>query len=189
MEIRENEPKVGEAREKKNVALFECAKNRAKCYEIRCKIGILNSGQQVKIQIRARLWESTLIEDYSGVDEVHIKSTGRIHIRPELNVVQSNTKNDEYQATTIAIPSLLIVKEKPLEWWIYALAVLGGLFVLILLALCLWKCGFFKRKRYDEISSYSVKVEKKKNINNPTYSTKVETKKEYLDENEYFLKH
>lgn len=171
------------------MAVLDCGKKTAKCYEIRCRIGVLLSGRSVKIQMRSRLWESTLLEDFTGVDEVHIRSTGKIHIRPELNVVQSNTRNDVQYATTIAIPSLLIVKEKPLAWWIYALAVLGGILVLIILALCLWKIGFFKRKRYEEVSQYSVKVEKKKNINNPTYSTKVETKKEYLDENEYFLKH
>ncbi|KAL4222473.1 Integrin alpha [Mactra antiquata] len=188
MEIREDGPKVGASSERKNIATFDCMKKTAKCYEIRCRIGVLNKNQAVKIRLRARLWESTLLEDFREVDEVRIRSTGKIHIRPELNVVQSNTTNDLEYATTIAIPSIQIVQEKPLAWWIYALAVLGGILVLIILALCLWKIGFFKRKRYDDVSTYNVKVEKKKNINNPTYSTKVETKKEYLDENEYFLK-
>ena len=42
-------------------------------------------------------------QDYSGVDEVHIKSTGRIHIRPELNVVQSKTDNDESQVCNLIL--------------------------------------------------------------------------------------
>lgn len=46
-----------------------------------------------------------------------------------------------FQATTVAIPSIQIVQEKPLEWWVYALAALGGIVLLILLALCLWKVG------------------------------------------------
>lgn len=50
------------------------------------------------------------------------------------------------QATTIAIPSIQIVQEKPLQWWIYALAALGGIILLILLALCLWKVGCQRNK-------------------------------------------
>ncbi|XP_052797585.1 integrin alpha-6-like [Mya arenaria] len=189
MEVREEEPKIGEARERKNIALLDCDRNTAKCYEIRCKLGILEPYNSVKIRLRSRLWESTLLEDFRHVDEVHIRSKAKIFIRPELNVLQEDTKNDVTYARTVAIPSIRIVQEKPLEWWIYALAILGGLVLLVLLALCLWKCGFFKRQRYDSMTTYNVKVEKKRDIKNPTHNTKVETHKDYIDENEVFLKH
>ncbi|WAQ93721.1 ITA6-like protein [Mya arenaria] len=136
MEVREEEPKIGEARERKNIALL----------------------------------------DFRHVDEVHIRSKAKIFIRPELNVLQEDTKNDVTYARTVAIPSIRIVQEKPLEWWIYALAILGGL------------CGFFKRQRYDSMTTYNVKVEKKRDIKNPTHNTKVETHKDYIDENECVVK-
>ncbi|XP_052246976.1 integrin alpha-6-like isoform X2 [Dreissena polymorpha] len=190
LQIREDGPALGEARDKKNIAHLDCDSKTAKCYEIRCKIGVLSPDQNVKIRIRSRLWESTLLQDYRLVDAVHIRSKGKIHIRPELNVLQSNTKNDVGYAVTVAIPSIQIVQEKPLAWWIYALAILGGIVLLVLLAVCLWKCGFFKRKRYDEVNTYNVKVEKKKDISNPTYSTsKMEVQRDIMyDENESFLK-
>lgn len=55
---------------------------------------------------------------------------------------------------------------------------------------CLLQCGFFKRKRYDEMTTYNVKVEKKKDISNPTYSTtRMEVQRDLtFDENESFLK-
>jgi len=32
-------------------------------------------------------------------------------------------------------------------WWLWLLAILAGIAILLLLILCLWKCGFFKRNR------------------------------------------
>jgi len=53
------------------------------------------------------------------------------------------------QATTIAIPSIRIVQEKRLQWWIYGLAALGGIILLFLLALCLWKVSISNHSNPD----------------------------------------
>lgn len=48
----------------------------------------MEKGSEVTIQINSRLWNSTLLEDYSNVDFVKIKSKGSIII-PDRNIIQS----------------------------------------------------------------------------------------------------
>lgn len=48
----------------------------------------MEKGSEATIQINSRLWNSTLLEDYSNVDFVKIKSKGSIII-PDRNIIQS----------------------------------------------------------------------------------------------------
>lgn len=48
----------------------------------------MEAGSEATIQVNSRLWNSTLLEDYSNVDFVKIKSKGVIII-PDRNIIQS----------------------------------------------------------------------------------------------------
>lgn len=115
-----------------------------------------------------------------------------LHIRPELNVVQSNYTNDIGYITTVAIPSLQIAPKQEVAWWIYLVAVLGGILLLIVIALILWKCGFFKRKKFDQSPTYNAKLEKNwqtsdVHTSSPIYNAKSE--KNYNPDEKYsFIK-
>lgn len=185
-------PRTGESREGKRTVLLDCQSGSAKCHDIRCRIGTLQMNKQVQIKIRSRLWESTLLEDYRHVDEVQIQSMAILTIRPELNVVQSKTNNDIGYATTVAIPSLQIAPKQMVAWWIYLVAVLGGIILLIVIALILWKCGFFKRKKFDQSPTYNAKLEKNwqtsdMHASSPIYNAKSE-KTYHPDEKFSFIK-
>ncbi|XP_042862778.1 integrin alpha-8-like [Penaeus japonicus] len=69
---------------------------------------------------------------------------------------------DKSDQVTIELRSRLVQKtlEKPpppsplpllqqIPWWVYLVAVLGGLLLLLIIILILWKCGYFKRKRVE----------------------------------------
>jgi hypothetical protein len=47
--------------------------------------------------------------------------------------------------TTTVIPSE--PGEAGIPWWVWILAALGGILVLAAITYCLYKCGFFKRRR------------------------------------------
>lgn len=92
-----------------------------------------------------RLWNATLVEDYPTVDEVRIRSKAQIRISDE---IRQDTGNDVAQALTTCFPDLkLKVELEGIAWWIYAVSILVGILVLALIVYCLYKTGFFKRRR------------------------------------------
>lgn len=59
----------------------------------------MEKGSEATIQINSRLWNSTLLEDYSNVDFVTIKSKGVIVI-PDRNIIQSADDDIAYVILT-----------------------------------------------------------------------------------------
>ncbi|KAG8184072.1 hypothetical protein JTE90_013706 [Oedothorax gibbosus] len=130
-----------------NVATMDCEEGTAKCHYFKCLIRDLPPDRTALISIRARLWSKTFVEDYPSVDRVDIVSRASVYLDPKLDIRQRND-NDRAYAITKALPDLpLYQKPEEVPLWIIILAVCGGLLLLILLIFCLWKLGFFKRKK------------------------------------------
>jgi integrin alpha 7 len=138
-------------------------KKTAKCFTFQCVIGELLPSQSVSIDIRARLWNSTFLEDYRNVDQVRIQSRAEIKIEESLNIKQTNTKNDIAWAMTKARPDIAVKEQPGVPLWVIILAAIGGLLLLIIIIILLWKCGFFKRNKREEMNKhlYKGKVQKK----------------------------
>ncbi|KAK6166151.1 hypothetical protein SNE40_022913 [Patella caerulea] len=145
-----------------NNVILGCKRDTAKCHTITCSLGELGPRDYVTVTIRARLWENTLLKDFRKVREVKIRSRAELVIDSALNVEQTDDTNDITYAVTIAIPDVKVAEPKGIEWWIILIAVLAGVLLLVLLILILWKCGFFKRKKPEDMQTYEVKFEKKK---------------------------
>lgn len=73
------ETKVEEDGKVRKIVKMNCRKTAA-CAEITCTIPKLVGDEQIPIRIFSRLWNSTLIEDYSQVDWVTIESEARVII-------------------------------------------------------------------------------------------------------------
>ncbi|XP_063973900.1 integrin alpha-PS1 isoform X1 [Diachasmimorpha longicaudata] len=132
------------------VVSMNCKGGTAKCFDIRCIIYNLERKQEATITVKARLWNSTLVEDYPKVDKVKIGSNARIVIPPNIEIQQEDLKNDHAIAETIAYPDLGDQQDaEPVPIWIIIVAIVAGLLLLILLTIVLWKLGFFKRRRPD----------------------------------------
>ncbi|XP_038044823.1 integrin alpha-8-like isoform X1 [Patiria miniata] len=120
------------------------------CLTISCTIQHLKGGQSEVIRFLARLWNNTLVE--TTFDRLVISSRGVAKVinlpytidPPELPQVMM-------EVSTIASPDEPVVKRVPI--WIIIVAVIGGLLLLLIVILVLWKCGFFKRKKYSPIAS------------------------------------
>ncbi|XP_043467893.1 integrin alpha-PS1 isoform X2 [Leptopilina heterotoma] len=129
---------------------MSCKGQTAKCIDIICRIENLQRKKEAIVTIKARLWNSTLAEDYRKVDEVRIASYAKIIIPAGVIIQQENVSDDFTIAETVAYPDISDQQEpEPVPIWIIVGAILAGLLLLILLTLILWKLGFFKRRRPD----------------------------------------
>lgn len=78
-----------------------------------------------------------------------------MHPLLELNTNVDNNENAmmTFKITQENLPSTIIFKHfsKATPLWIYITAALAGLLVLIIMSLILYKCGFFKREKKEEL--------------------------------------
>ncbi|KAI5751699.1 hypothetical protein M8J77_010094 [Diaphorina citri] len=131
---------------KHKIVNMDCLLGTARCFKITCDVYNLYANHEATITIRARLFNSTLVEDYPHVDRVIIASRAKIDIPLSLFLHQKNLTDDETQVKTVAMKDL-VQQSRPV-WHIILLAILLGLLLLILLILCLRRLGFFRRHRH-----------------------------------------
>ncbi|XP_069676356.1 integrin alpha-PS1 isoform X2 [Periplaneta americana] len=142
---------------------MNCHQKSAKCLRFHCVVYNLRKNHEATIRIRARLWNSTLVEDYPKVHNVQILSQATLHLPPGL-MVHQNTSNDVAQIKTVAYPDPLDQQEpEPVPIWIIIVAIVAGLLLLILITLVLWKLGFFKRRRPDPTLSGNLEKHRDEN--------------------------
>ncbi|KAJ8911157.1 hypothetical protein NQ315_008342 [Exocentrus adspersus] len=143
---------------KHEIVIMDCITGTAKCVEIICSVKDLKKGNSAYVDIKSRIWNSTLVEDYSKVDWVMIKSNLEVEITDKSFNISSESV-PQFSAVTIAYPEIVLGER--LNWWIIGGAVLAGLVLLILLVVILYKCGFFKRKRVSKDPTLSGNLQKK----------------------------
>ncbi|XP_067141293.1 integrin alpha-PS2-like [Centruroides vittatus] len=120
------------------------------CTKINCSVTNLIAGNTVSFTLRSRLWRETI--NKLNIKDVQISSKlVAMTTSLPLGVDPSKIPIKSYSVSTkISLDDVGLKSAIP--WWILILAVCGGLLLLGLLALLLWKLGFFKRKRPQEES-------------------------------------
>ncbi|KAK0145035.1 Integrin alpha-6 [Merluccius polli] len=124
----------------------------ALCEEFTCPLQELDSN--AVITVNARLWNGTFIEDFSKLNYVYIDVKASLRmVGAGQNIVLK--KSDTLLRVTV-FPERQAHQHGGLPWWIILVAILLGLLLLALLIFLLWKCGFFKRTKYeDRVPSYN----------------------------------
>ena len=143
------------AKEDDLVVRLDCELGTAKCLMITCQVYNLPARHSVTVEIRARLWNATLVEDYFDnakddqdavvIDRVEIFSKAQVIVD---SVYTQDVSNDFEAVMTTALPDRQLEADgRRLDWWIYVVSVACGLLVLIVIVLILWRLGFFERRR------------------------------------------
>uniref|UniRef100_A0A0N5AE12 Integrin_alpha2 domain-containing protein n=1 Tax=Syphacia muris TaxID=451379 RepID=A0A0N5AE12_9BILA len=141
------------------VATVNCAEKTAKCFKIKCDIDFLSEHATATIEVRARLWNSTFVEDYYDVTYVIVSSHGEIVLDPLQGIEERDKNNNFAFARTDAYPDKPTIPEQAIPLWLYIAAALGGILILLLLVIILWKCGFFKRHRPNQPLLHQAELE------------------------------
>ncbi|KAM4794721.1 integrin alpha-7 isoform 2-T3 [Rhinophrynus dorsalis] len=126
---------------KKKDIVLDCARGTANCVVFQCPLHSFD--QQVTLKVHGRLWNSSLLEEYSSVSSLEVIVRANI-------TVKSTIKNLVLRDATTQIGVMLysdlgVAVLGGIPWWIILIAVLAGILLLLLLVFILWKCGFFKR--------------------------------------------
>uniref|UniRef100_A0A8C8VEF5 Integrin subunit alpha 3 n=1 Tax=Pelusios castaneus TaxID=367368 RepID=A0A8C8VEF5_9SAUR len=129
------------AKKAKSETQLSCSKGTSRCIWFECPLR--HARHTTTVSIRARVWNSTFIEEFSDFDRVRVGGQATLFLKT--NVPTINMKNHTVRFF-VDIDSEL-VEEQPaeLELWLVLVAVGAGLLLLGLIILLLWKCGFFRR--------------------------------------------
>ncbi|XP_055983003.1 integrin alpha-3 [Sorex fumeus] len=131
----------------KSGTTLTCGSDSARCVWLECPI--LDTWLVTSVTVKARVWNSTFIEDYRGFDRVTVASTATLFLRTSTRTI---TMENKTVAFSVDIDSELHEELPPeIELWVVLLAISVGLVVLGLIIILLWKCNFFKRTLYYQI--------------------------------------
>ncbi|XP_058175581.1 integrin alpha-PS1 [Anopheles ziemanni] len=129
---------------------MDCPSQTAKCVRIVCDIHDLGPKAQALVTITARLWNATLVGDYSLVDVVRIGSSAHFTVEGlDAGDEDPSAAPPTLTVRTEAFPEMgppIVAKDVP--WWIIVVAIAAGILVLGGVTYLLSRCGFFRRKRH-----------------------------------------
>uniref|UniRef100_H2TAK4 Integrin subunit alpha 7 n=1 Tax=Takifugu rubripes TaxID=31033 RepID=H2TAK4_TAKRU len=133
----------------------DCLLGSARCILIQCPLHSF-SGQAV-LKIRARLWNSSFIEEFPAVSALELLVRANITVKSSIKHLVLKDAAAQVSIPVMIYPEPGMADQYWIPWWIILIAVLAGILLLTLLVCLLWKCGFFKRnepRRHYETEYY-----------------------------------
>ncbi|XP_070703449.1 integrin alpha-3-like [Pempheris klunzingeri] len=153
-EQREKTPPVLHLRgPKKKSYTLDCGAG-ATCLRFVCPL--VNMNASATLMVRARLWNSTMIEDYSDARNVLVRGRATLRLQTDKPTVSMASHSTEIEVHVYPDPGQQVDPGAPL--WIIVVSVLAGVLLLALICLLLWKCGFFRRVSTREL--YQAKTQR-----------------------------
>ncbi|KAJ1188208.1 hypothetical protein NDU88_004971 [Pleurodeles waltl] len=131
--------------EKRKYMKLEC-NGHAKCVNIRCPLQGLDIN--AVLVARARLWNSTFLEEYAELSYLDILVNATINV--DSSATNIKIPNAGTQIRVTVFPEKTVALYTGVPWWIIFVAILAGILLLALLVFLLWKCGFFKTTKKDQ---------------------------------------
>ncbi|XP_051925586.1 integrin alpha-3b isoform X2 [Hippocampus zosterae] len=139
---------------RKESHLLECAERTARCVTFTCPL--LNMSNWAQIHVRARLWNSTMLEDFANALWIKVGGAATLKL-----ITDKPTLKMKSQTTPFAVdiePEARVETPYELPLWIIISAIVAGVLLLGIIILILWKCGFFQRASRREM--YEAKAQK-----------------------------
>ncbi|XP_053121294.1 integrin alpha-3 isoform X2 [Hemicordylus capensis] len=125
----------------KSETSLSCSKGTSRCIWFECPLW--DAGSSTRVIVRARVWNSTFIEDYNNFDRVKVDGQATLFLRTNSSTI--NMKNHTVGFYVDIDSELSDEQPAEIELWLVLVAAAAGLLLLGLIVLLLWKCGFFRR--------------------------------------------
>uniref|UniRef100_A0A8C3BCN5 Integrin subunit alpha 9 n=1 Tax=Cairina moschata TaxID=8855 RepID=A0A8C3BCN5_CAIMO len=127
--------------------VLDCERPGRSCLIIRCNLSSLAKAESCDISIYTLLNTEILKKDSSSV--IQFVTRARVQVDPDLRVVE--VPNGSPEEKPVVFEALHNLEPRGyVVGWIIAISLLVGILIFLLLAVLLWKMGFFRR-RYKEI--------------------------------------
>lgn len=150
----EQTPSKPRAVQRKPPANLDCDTGSALCQTFTCPL--LGMDKSANLTVRARLWNSTMLEDYNAA-RVLVYGRATLSLKTDRPSIKMSNNTREFTVTIDPAEAADLMKyEAPL--WIIIVSALAGVILLGLIVILLWKCGFFKRANTREL--YEAKAQK-----------------------------
>uniref|UniRef100_A0A3Q3QZ22 Integrin alpha-2 domain-containing protein n=1 Tax=Monopterus albus TaxID=43700 RepID=A0A3Q3QZ22_MONAL len=152
-ERRSLEEEEAEEEGKTQKTLPDCV-DGAKCVTFVCPLTNMNN--TATLTVRARLWNSTMIEDYGNANHVLVRGRATLRLQTDKPTIIMQSHSTEIVVSIYPELGQQVSSGAPL--WIIKVSVLAGVLLFALICLILWKCGFFRRASTREL--YEAKTHK-----------------------------
>ncbi|XP_033840322.1 integrin alpha-3b [Periophthalmus magnuspinnatus] len=139
---------------RKESFLLDCSKGTARCWTFTCPL--LNMTNSAQIYVRSRLWNGTMLEDYSNALRVEVRGHAFLKLITDKPTIKMDPQSTEFRVQIDPLEDVETQYELPL--WIIISAAVAGIVLLGIIILILWKCGFFQRASRREM--YEAKAQK-----------------------------
>ncbi|XP_037319598.2 integrin alpha-3b isoform X2 [Pungitius pungitius] len=139
---------------KKEAYTLECSKGTARCVTFTCPL--LNMTESAEVHVRSRVWNSTMLEDFSNALRVKVKGRATLKLITDKPTIRMDPQTIAFEVEIEPLEGVETPYELPL--WIIISAVVAGILLLGIIIVILWKCGFFQRANRREM--YEAKAQK-----------------------------
>ncbi|XP_051573114.1 integrin alpha-3-like [Myxocyprinus asiaticus] len=141
------------SRDVRKTVKLDCTTGTALCQTFTCPL--LGMGTSATLIVRARLWNSTILEDYTG-SEILVSGNATLSLKTDKPTIKMINDACEFSVVIESAGTEKGPYEAPL--WIIIVSVLAGVILLGLIVILMWKFGFFKRANTREL--YEAKAQK-----------------------------
>ncbi|KAL3051252.1 hypothetical protein OYC64_001508 [Pagothenia borchgrevinki] len=139
---------------RKETFLLECSKGTARCVTFSCPLR--NMTNSAKIYVQSRLWNSTMLEDFSNALRITVRGQATLKLITDKPTIRMDRQPTMFTVEIEPLEGVEVPYELPL--WIIISAAVAGILLLGIIILILWKCGFFQRASRREM--YEAKAQK-----------------------------
>uniref|UniRef100_A0A2C9L957 Integrin alpha-2 domain-containing protein n=1 Tax=Biomphalaria glabrata TaxID=6526 RepID=A0A2C9L957_BIOGL len=116
------------------------------CSNVTCYVGTMYTHQQIYITVSLSLRSDALL--VAKIDNFGLVTSCQLQ---EPSYTSYTSLTSIFNVTTMTYIGYKSPLSQAMSWWALIISAASGILILYILVVLLWKCGFFKRKKKEEL--------------------------------------